>query len=159
MSSLMAPQECRKNFAFAAALDEIDDLLVQRLDDVAVGGRAEERRMLGAQVVGLGRDVDVRADLVEHLLPVGQLEIGDHPHQRPGQVRVQGHVHVPVLVATHAEVHLGHARAQRAHEDRPPLDVADVGHSLPHALEPAGIDRIGPGIGLDVVAADSALQW
>ena len=114
--------------------------------------------MLGSEVVGLRGDVDVRPDLVEHLLPVGQLEVGDLAHQRPRQVGVEGHVHVPVLVAAQAEVHLGHAGAEGAHEDRPPLDVVDVCGALLHALEAAGVDGVGPGVGLDVVGADGARQ-
>ena len=130
-----------------AALDERHDLGVEWLDDVTVGRRREERRMLGAQVVGLGGDVDEVADLVEDPLPVRQLQLGDALHELPGQLRVGGQVHVAVLVAAEAEVHLRDACAERAHEDGPVLHLADVARPLRHAREAPRVAGVGPGEG------------
>jgi hypothetical protein len=108
----------------------------------------EERSRLAAQIVGLAHDVDGVAQLRQHPLPVGQLDLEDLAHHATSALGLGGQIHVPVLEAAHLEQALGEPAADRAGVDRPGLgDVA--ARLVRHALVPGGVRRVGPGEPVD----------
>ena len=120
--------------------DEREELRVERLHELAVRSRREERRRLAAEVVRLADDVDGVAELREDRAPPGELHLEDALHERPGEGVVRGEVHVAVLEAAEAEQHLGEPGADRADEDAPALVGDDPAGRLGDAAR-AGRDR------------------
>ena len=142
-----------EDLGVAARLDKVHDLLVARLDDLAIGLRVDEQPELAGQVIGLLHHVGIVAHKWQRHLPVGQLQVDDGIHQVGHPVEIGDQVGVEVGKAACPRRQFHKAGRQTTQDHRLTQILGHVACALLERGEARRIHGIGPGEVLDVVDA------
>src|SRR3990170_6994695 len=136
----------------APFVDERADLRQTGLEDLAVQLGGDHRAVLGAKVVAQRGDVDPLAHQIEHPLPERKL-VGHGPvEDLLVQVAFRHQVHQGLLRAAKGpRVLPGPGRSDRHHDRLLAVSVCPL-HCLGQPPDTTGVERIGPGVGIQVGA-------